>query len=652
MSLWKPKCQFSKKKIVDMEITTIIYIIIAFIVGGGLVFFLQKQKGNSHQSEESLTETLQSENDSLKAQLTTAESRLQDATHELSQKAEDIKSNYESLLKEAQEKCSKLDAQLKRALEGKVDDSMFQQLAEIDKLKKKIKDLEDELEENEDDISDLKKKVKGKDDEIAKQEENLRNERKETARLNEELANLQHQLNDKVKELDLKMGSLDFIQEILSAPDTNMTDIRQLYDNISEMKSFAMGQLMDCFATLKDAHVNFGEGDFDAFKKYWEQRFYEWASVTKKSWINGKTTIAFVGEFSAGKTSIVNRILSQDDPKVPQLPVSSKATTAVATYIAGGTVVSYQFVTPDDKLKTISRKTFTEKVSKEILDQVKGVSSLIQYFVMTYKNPNLNGLSILDTPGFNSNDKNDAQRTMEVINECDALFWVFDVNAGTINRSSLSVIKEHLNKPLYVVINKVDTKPDSEIKKVEDLIKKTLTNEGIDVHQYIRFSSKASLLDIMKPIREVQHLAEREQYINDLRNLIVQILDILNNQVKEANQKYRKAEAQSSQIDNQFIQQMRTLYSNCNTAVSIPHFEEHLFRKDNFEMSKEEYEWLRNVLDSSVNDVERMGSIYDKKTESAHEVQQCWSDLCDVKAAWQRLNAVQEQFYRISIKFK
>lgn len=633
-----------------MEITTIIYIFIAFIVGGGLVFFFQK--GNSHQSDESLTETLQSENDSLKAQLTTAESRLQDATHELSQKAEDIKSNYESLLKEAQEQCSKLDAQLKSALEGKVDDSMLQQLAGIDKLKKKIKDLEDELEENEDDISDLKKKVKGKDDEIAKQEENLRNERKETARLNEELVNLQHQLNDKVKELDLKMGSLDFIQEILSAPDTNMTDIRQLYDNISEMKSFAMGQLMDCFATLKDAHINFGEGDFDAFKKYWEQRFNEWASVTKKSWINGKTTIAFVGEFSAGKTSIVNRILSQDDPNVPQLPVSAKATTAVATYIAGGTVVSYQFVTPDDRLKTISRETFTEKVSKEILDQVKGVSSLIQYFVMTYKNPNLDGLSILDTPGFNSNDKNDAQRTMEVINECDALFWVFDVNAGTINRSSLSVIKEHLNKPLYVVINKVDTKPDSEIKKVEDLIKKTLTDEGIDVHQFIRFSSKASLLDILKPIKEVQHLAEREQYINDLRDLIVQILDILNNQVKEANQKYRKAESQSSQIDNQFIQQMRTLYSNCNTAVSIPHFEEHLFRKDNYEMSQDEFESLRDVLDSSVNGVECMGSIYDKKTESAHEVQQCWSDLCDVKAAWQRLNAVQEQFYRISIKFK
>ena len=634
-----------------MEITTIIYIFIAFIVGGGLVFFFQK--GNRHQSDESLTETLQSENDSLKVQLTTAESRLQDATHELSQKVEGIKSKYESLLKEAQEKCSKLDAQLKNALEGKVDDSILQQLAEIDKLKKKIKDLEDELEENEDDISDLKKKVKGKDDEIAKHEEDLRNERKETARLNEELANLQHQLNDKVKELDLKMGSLDFIQEILSAPDpdTNMTDIRQLYDNISEMKSFALGQLMDCYATLKDVYIKLGDGDFDKYKKDWKQRFNEWASVTKKSWINGNTTIAFVGEFSAGKTSIVNRILSQDDPSVPQLPVSAKATTAVATYIAGGTDVSYQFVTPDDRLKTISRETFTEKVSKEILDQVKGVSSLIQYFVMTYKNPNLNGLSILDTPGFNSNDKNDAQRTMEVINECDALFWVFDVNAGTINRSSLSVIKEHLNKPLYVVINKVDTKSDSEIKKVEDLIRKTLTDEGIDVHQFIRFSSKASLSDIMKPIKEVPHLAERKQYINDLGGEIDQNLNKLYNKVKEANQKYGKAESQSRQIDDQFKQQKRTLHSNCNKAASIPHFEDHWFREDNYEMSKEEYSRLCSVLDSSVNDVERMGSIYDKKTKSAQEVQQCWSYLCDVKAAWQRLNAVQEQFNRISKKF-
>ena len=121
-----------------------------------------------------------------------------------------------------------------------------------------------------------------------------------------------------------------------------------------------------------------------------------WNVTAKKSWIAGKITIAFVGEFSAGKTSIVNRILSQDNPEVPTLPVSTKATTAIPTYIAGGNTVSYSFVSPDNKLKLILDETF-RKVSKEVLDQVKGVSSLIKYFVMTYKNPNLSGLSILDT---------------------------------------------------------------------------------------------------------------------------------------------------------------------------------------------------------------------------------------------------------------
>ena len=88
-------------------------------------------------------------------------------------------------------------------------------------------------------------------------------------------------------------------------------------------------------------------------------------------------------------------------------------------------------------------------------------------------------MSILDTPGFNSNDSEDAERTIEVINECDALFWIFDVNAGTVNRASLKIIKEHLKKPLYIVINQIDTKSKSDVDDVETLIRKTLMDEGI-----------------------------------------------------------------------------------------------------------------------------------------------------------------------------
>ena len=69
-------------------------------------------------------------------------------------------------------------------------------------------------------------------------------------------------------------------------------------------------------------------------KQYVIDHCDQWTATKRKSWLDGKRTIAFVGEFSAGKTSIVNRILTQDNPDIPKLPVSTKATTAIPTYIA------------------------------------------------------------------------------------------------------------------------------------------------------------------------------------------------------------------------------------------------------------------------------------------------------------------------------
>ena len=123
---------------------------------------------------------------------------------------------------------------------------------------------------------------------------------------------------------------------------------------------------------------------------------------------------------------------------------------------------------------------------------------------MEYSNPNLKNLTILDTPGF-SNNKDDDNKTFEVINESDALFWVFDINAGEINRSSMDIIKKYLKKTLYIVINKVDTKSPGEIDKIEKHIIDTLKKNGIEYKDIIRFSNKdnkylAKLKDKLKEI--------------------------------------------------------------------------------------------------------------------------------------------------------
>ena len=445
---------------------------------------------------------------------------------------------------------------------------------EAEKLKKKITDLEEELEEKEDEVSTLKKKIRNKDSDLFDLQNSLDKERRSAKELNEELSSVKDQLNEKDEELKLKMGSLAFLQEILSAKEIRTEDIAKLNKNIDFFESFIKEQFTELNAYLYSTYKFVwgdieGKAGFENKRAYYHDAFDQWASTKRKSWLDGKTTIAFVGEFSAGKTSIVNRILSQNNPNIPQLPVSTKATTAIPTYIAGGSTVSYSFISGDGKRKTILEDTF-KKVSKDILDQVKGVSSLIKYFVMTYKNPNLDGLSILDTPGFNSNDNEDRERTIEVINECDALFWVFDVNAGTVNRSSISIIKERLNKPLYVVINKVDTKPDSEVQKVENLIKKTLSDVGLQVQQFIKFSSKAPLASIMNPIKGVNKITTRDTLVSDVRTDLECFLNHFNEAVKSSNKSYHQVYQEGENITDQFIECMRALQTDCETAYNIP----------------------------------------------------------------------------------
>ena len=631
-----------------MDSTIIIYIIVDIIIAVFIWLYCSGQTSNS----KTLASQLSVENERLKTKLAETEKKLTNSV-DLENELDKIESKYKALLKEANEQCAQLDEQLKNAIDGKIDNSFKEQLAQTEKLKKKIEDLEEEIEENEDDISDLKKKLHLKDDDIAELQDNLKTEQKTTNCLKEELSSLSQTLDDKLEELKIKMGSLDFIQEILSAKEISTEDTQKLYKRINAFESFVKGSSLDLNSYLYNSDdipwkEFIGKQAIVPKKQYVIDHCDQWTATKRKSWLDGKRTIAFVGEFSAGKTSIVNRILTQDNPDIPKLPVSTKATTAIPTYIAGGSVVSYSFISGDGRRKEILEETF-KKVSKEVLDQIKGVSSLIKYFVMTYKNPNLNGLSILDTPGFNSNDSEDRDRTIDVINECDALFWVFDVNAGTVNRSSISIIKEKLNKPLYIVINKVDTKSESEIQKVEELIQKTLKEEGLKIEQFIRFSSKASIEDIMTPIHSVKKIESRENFISEIKEDLEHLLKERKEKVDEQYKSYTEECQNGENIIDDLNENFNLLYKDCEAASQIPRWETHIFSSDRYEMSEEEYDQLIQVLSTIAE--ERPKIIADKINnliENAEKAQETYSKLCNIENAWQNINDCLEQYKKIT----
>lgn len=268
---------------------------------------------------------------------------------------------------------------------------------------------------------------------------------------------------------------------------------------------------------------------------------------------------------------------------------------------------------------------------------------------MTYKNPNLNGLSILDTPGFNSNDSEDRDRTIDVINECDALFWVFDVNAGTVNRSSISIIKEKLNKPLYIVINKVDTKSESEIQKVEELIQKTLKEEGLKVEQFIRFSSKASIEDIMTPIHSVKKIESRENFISEIKEDLEHLLKECKEKVDKQEKSFEEERQNGYDISDDLEEEFILLYKDCDAAKQIPRWETHLFSSNRYEMSKEEYDQLSELLDIIAEERPKIIDYkIDNLIENAEKVQEAYSMLCKMKLTWQNINDCLEQYKKIT----
>ena len=279
-----------------------------------------------------------------------------------------------------------------------------------------------------------------------------------------------------------------------------------------------------------------------------------WANLQKKSWIRGKIVIAFIGEFSAGKTSIVNRVFSQDKPGALQLKVSAGASTAIATYISygraeNGRAENAKFTDKNGELKEVSIETLNQ-FTKKSLENVKA-SELVTHFVVEYPNENLEKLSILDTPGFSSGDKEDEKRTSEVIQEADALFWVVDAHTGEINTTSLDIIRRNMGEiPLYIVINKVDDMSPADRDKVAKKIRETAEKAQIPVRDYIQFSRKEPLETLMEVIASIAPKNTEYDVIDDIRQNFKQLQEFYEDRIDEQNEAIKTCQREINQADS------------------------------------------------------------------------------------------------------
>lgn len=557
--------------------------------------------------EESLK--LQRDNDSLKNRIRELTSQLEELPQEneaalrsrqemekeierlsadLSRKGEEI----ESLNADLNKKEEKIE-QLKGNLNSVEKEASLSGDELTQKLRKKLSQLEDENEDLEDDLDKAEKKAKELKRQLVENEEQLHAEKKAHKATQEKCQQAKNDLEDSQQKVHSKDGALKFVQGILQAKTREATgNTAKIEQKIYELEGFVMEEFADSIKLIYD------KKSAPDVCNYGTQLYYLWRAKRLKSWLYKKRAVAFVGEFSAGKTSIVNRLLSPDNLEEAKLPVSAKATTAIPTYIAGGPKENYGYVDQGGNIRSLE-KTFFEKTDKSVLGELKGLGNLIKYYVMEYNNPQLNGFSILDTPGFDSNDPEDKTRTQEVINECDALFWVIDINAGELNQSSVNIIRESLGEvPLYVIINKIDTKPNvQEHKAVREKVRQTLENNGIGYCDILFFTEREPkyLQNLLDVIHQTPKSEASEEFLPWMRAEIKDCEEWLEERQKSLDQE--NAQYSKHFDDCRDLLDMFLLDLSMISEEAIPQYTEHIFSSNRYEMSIEEYKELEKRLE-------------------------------------------------------
>ena len=411
---------------------------------------------------------------------------------------------------------------------------------ELKKLKKEVDDLQEEVDDLEEDKKEQKRRF----------DRELSQKLQEFNQLISEKEILTNKLRDLEADKKLKSESITFVNNILNAKDADSKDYKYIFDKTAEICNYVQNEVIDVFKNILNQPIP------DA-----QTNLYKWRNTELKTWLKDKKVIAIVGEFSSGKTSLVNRILNPDnDPEIINLPTSSKETTAIPTYIEYAPDFYSRFVAPNGELKTIDTVTF-QLTKKEIIDQVN-VLSLIDTFVLGYQNKNIQNISILDTPGFGSNNKKLIEKTVTAIKEASAVFWLIDANTGEMNQSSINIIKEHLKgTELYVILNKCDTKSEGDLDALEAKVQNTVQRHGIIVKQFLRFSIKnetyrTQLMDVINSL----NVQTNSNYIDVIKSL-------LESHLKQKDGEYRNIQQQMTYLTYQKEVKQNEIQNNSRSAV-------------------------------------------------------------------------------------
>lgn len=256
---------------------------------------------------------------------------------------------------------------------------------------------------------------------------------------------------------------------------------------------------------------------------------------------NAPLVLPLVGEFSSGKTTLINALI---DTK--KLETAATPTTATIYEIFFGNESSSATVINEDGT-SYDIADIGDLKNEDLKD-----ASLVEVFDTSKKiSPST---VIVDTPGLSSPVSKHREVLLDFIPNADGILLVTDINQQ-ITKSLVDFTKtiSMSNRPVYLIITKCDTKSSDEIEEVKEYIRK---NSELKIEKMVCVSAKNDELDeLYELLADIDKGKTsilknvNEQRIKNLAEILSERLDDLLKHVEGSDSLEQEIKNQKDELD-------------------------------------------------------------------------------------------------------
>ncbi len=234
--------------------------------------------------------------------------------------------------------------------------------------------------------------------------------------------------------------------------------------------------------------------------------------------------VAFGGGFSAGKSSLINALIS-----ARVLPVEIDPTTTLPAYVLAGASDGVMALNQFSQRIALTDEEFASLTHDERELYGTQIGRLLQAAFVTRAAFPWPRLAFIDTPGFHSGaqgTQDDAARAARQLDAAQAVVWVVPIKQGTLTDDDLGILARlRPEQPKIVVLSHADLVPDADRVSIVARVQEMLATRNLAVQGVYPVSRhpkyRALLAPLAAHLEGLQSLAKDARFAHRFKALFV-----------------------------------------------------------------------------------------------------------------------------------